>query len=89
MIQEPTQEHTREILKSMPPEVRRWLSQNFTCFRIDGFDLDGRNVELYMVNSCMQKWAMLESLRRTIDLNTAGPPMLTLESTDDEEGDDE
>lgn len=69
---------TRAIeLSGIPPEVRKWITTNFRAFRIDGFDNNGAVFERVYASDTMSRFALLESLRRTLTNNSNPIPVDT------------
>lgn len=67
---------TRSLdLEGLPEQVRRWLVSNFECVRIDGFDKHGKNFEWIYTNNVLGKFALLESMRRTVTVNECELPV--------------
>ena len=71
------------VWENAPPHVRAWVVENFSAFRLDGFDTHGNAVELCHFDNTMQRWALYESMRRTLAVNEASHVQPVVIESDD------
>lgn len=60
----------------IPPAVRSWLIENLDCFLLVGFGADGGCLDILRSESAMHKYALMDSIRRTLRANSPSTVIL-------------
>lgn len=72
------------MLDGAPPEVSAWLQEHFDSVIIIGFRCDGSACDLIYAADTKSRFALYESMRRTIAANEIPTPIVL----DEEDGDE-